>query len=143
MPNYIYAPAGVLTLFFCFNSIPVIITSNHGVAKWAGGSLADCRALYSRIYECHMVKPLFDEAPTDANKIAALKREYGIPPNETDWCLVKEGYDYSGEAGGAALLMLYKMHFNNPITDIKPLGPSDVIQEIPWQLPQEYREFAF
>ena len=90
-----------------------------------------------------MIKPIFDEAPTDVNEIAALTREYGIPANVNDWCLVKEGYDYSGAAGGAALLMLYKMYFNNPITDVKPLGPSDAIQEIPWQLPREYREFAF
>ena len=121
----------------------MIITSNHGVSKWAGGAQTDCRALYSRIFECHLVKPVFDEAPKNSEKIAALKREYCIPPAETNWCIVKKGYDYSGEAGGAALFMLYKMHFSNPITDVKPLGLGDVIQQIPWQLPQEYREFAF
>ena len=40
-----------------------MITSNHGVAEWAKGSMADCRALYSRIMELHMLKPIFDEAP--------------------------------------------------------------------------------
>ena len=119
------------------------ITSNHGVAKWAKGSVLDCRALYARIVECHMIKPIFDEAPTNINEIAALKQEYGIPTYVKDWCLVKQGYDYTGAAGGAALLMLYRMYFSDILADVKPLGATDAIQEIPWQLPQEYRRFAF
>ena len=121
----------------------MIITSNHGVSKWAGGDQTDCMALYSRIFECHLLKPVFDEAPKNAEKIGALKREYCIPPAEPNWCIIKKGFNYRGEAGGAALLMLYKMHFRNPLTDVLPLGSGDVIQDIPWQLPREYRKYAF
>ena len=116
-----------------------MITSNKGVHNWARGSMTEYRALQKRILVLVFVKPVVEKMPTDEAAIDGLKREYDIPPKIENFCIVMKGFNYSPGIRGAILLKLFAIHFRNA-KEIAPLDPTELVQEVPWQLPKCYRK---